>query len=47
MGQTFELCNHVFNPIGPGRGVGGGEKVPALTLNVNNFSNIEANVGQT
>ena len=30
-----------LNPIRPGRG-GGGQKVPALTLNVNNFFNIGA-----
>ena len=35
-----------FNPIRPrggGVGGGGGQKVPELTLNVNNFSDIEAN----
>ena len=31
--NTFQLVS----------GAGGGQKVPALTLNVNNFSNIEAN----
>ena len=32
-----------FNPNRPGVGVEGGQKVPALTLNVNTFFNIEGN----
>ena len=34
---------HGLSLFGLGGWGGGGEKVPALTLNVNNFFNIEAN----
>ena len=40
--QKTTLTTHIVNPIQIGEG-GGGGILPAVTLNVNNFSNIETN----